>query len=176
MSIIELCNYWSAQGELHNYVPQLSHESRSRKLYVSQSVSELLNGNETTLELRGARLQADLDFYVSGGLLQMCLTPHKAQAAYLGLLAPVDKGIWDIRSRDPKPGLRVFGGFAEPDTFIALVWRQRDKMGDKNDPEWVNAINECETKWKHFFHSYRPVTGDRISDYITANAIGSGDP
>ena len=43
----------------------------------------------------------------------------------MGLLAPREDAFWDIRSRDPRPGLRVIGHFAETDVFVALVWRPR---------------------------------------------------
>ncbi len=88
--------------------------------------------------------------------------------------------VWDIRSIAPRPGIRIFGRFAERDVFVGLFWSprsveipfsQRLPLGEKDSVEWKNAILECKSEWKKLFPSYQPVHGDEIHKYIETNFI-----
>lgn len=173
MSILEDIHYWVSDKTLYRLEPALSSFDPLRTIYISNEVNDLLQSRIPSLERRGGRLLADLDLFVEGRLVTACLTPFKAINSYMGLLDPVGDGIWDIRSRDPNPAIRVLGGFAEKDVFIALTWGLRKNLLDKDSPQWINAINKCRTEWKRLFPTYSPLTGDDISDYLTSNAIRS---
>jgi hypothetical protein len=106
------------------------------------------------------------------------LTPFEAKAAYMGILAPMKDGAWDIRSRDPAPALRVVGFFAETDLFIALRWAPRSTqitgsgkppLGPRDSREWRDMVVQCKTDWTNLFHTYRPVVGDDINVYISSS-------
>lgn len=58
---------------------------------------------------RFARLQSDLE--------QFLLNPE-LDTDYLKPLVPEGKGVFEIRSRRPKPSIRVFGMFPEKDRFV----------------------------------------------------------
>ena len=94
-------------------------------MVVSDEVQELLDGPWSTggLARRANRLRADLEMFVRGQVLGISMTPYRHKSAYMGLLDPPERGFWDIRSRDPKPALRVLGHFADVDLFVALVWQ-----------------------------------------------------
>jgi hypothetical protein len=177
MSILNDIRYWELQGRLALMHPALSSIPITRKIYASTDVSDCVLGriSDSTMRNRGSKLRADLDLFIGGGLITVSLTPHKAGAALMGLLHPESDGIWDIRSRDPNPGLRVLGGFAERDIFIALTWETRKQLGAKDSPEWRTAIQNCKTNWRNLFPTFDPLTGDDLDDYISKDTIRIGD-
>lgn len=96
---------------------------------------------------------------------------------------PVDE-VWDIRSIDPSPALRVFGRFADRDLFVALIWSprsvevpasQRLPLGPRNSVEWRNAIVECKAEWNKLFPSYSPIHGGGIQEYVKDKFVPVGD-
>ncbi len=124
---------------------------------------------------RFGRLRADLEMFVEGGLIAVALEPFEARDAYMGRLDRPSDEVWDIRSRDPKPGLRVFGRFAEVDFFVALRWDTRKEYEDRHSPLWNWVINQCKRDWVNLFHPYRPISGDDIHAYISKNVFLVGD-
>ena len=162
-------------GDLIRYVPALSGMPAVRTLYLSPAVDDLVGGRVPELEARGGELMANLDSFVQGQRLVVSLRPHKAGNAYMGLLGPESYGIWDIRSRDPRPALRVFGGFLEKDVFVGLTWRVRLQLEARNSAQWEHAISECRSRWTTLVPEHLPITGERVSDYFTTDVIGTGD-
>lgn len=90
-------------------------------------------------EVRWARIRADLDTFVAGGLISVARCTFKARTAYIAQLCPATDEIWETRHRDPRPGVRLFGRFAEKDVFVALKWHYRAKLKGKNSLEWTFA-------------------------------------
>lgn len=84
--------------------------------------------------------------------------------------APQD-GIFDIRSRDPKPGLRVFGAFSEPDTFVALTWGYRRDLGDSTDGRFRQAVLSAIGAWDRRFPNCHPFYSENLDDHITFNLL-----
>ena len=72
--------------------------------------------------IRMMELRRDLDRFVEGGVITVSAEPYRAGIAYLSRLHDAPDEVWEIRSRHPKPAIRVFGRFAAPDLFIALSW------------------------------------------------------
>lgn len=149
-------------------------------MVVSDEVRQLIDGPwpSDAMERRAYRLRADLESFVRGQVVALSLTPYAHKSAYMGLLAPTRDAFWDIRSRDPKPGLRVIGHFAEPDVFVALVWRPRSvvfegrlPLGDVEGPNWDAAKSECREQWKALFPNHTPLIGETIGDYISENGL-----
>ena len=105
------------------------------------------------MERRAGRLRADLERFIKGQQIGLCLIPYQAATAYMGRLDRPKDEVWDIRSVDPSPGLRVFGRFAEVGLFIALLWAPRSKdlhwaerkvLGKGTSLQWQFAILECQ--------------------------------
>jgi hypothetical protein len=142
-----------------------------RTLFVSNEVNDFLRGpwDDDASERRAGRLQSDLEHFVSGGVVAVCLQPRQAKAASMGRLHPLNSGIWDIRSRDPAPGLRLLGGFTEPDVFVALVWDFRSNL--KTDADWKALQQRCRSEWRSLFAEETPVFGEEVDDYISENFI-----
>ena len=138
------------------------------------------DGGQSALRRIG-RLQADLEAFVTGKIVTMCLTPREHGVAFMGLLDPAREGTFDIRSRDPAPGMRVFGRFAMVDVFVALTnefrsrtpdWdrTQRQPLADGDSHLWQFAMIECQKRWNEIFTN-SPITGGTVRDFISANSI-----
>ena len=82
---------------------------------------------------------------------------------------PISDRIWDIRSVDPSPGIRVLGGFAEKDTFVALEWDFRENLGGPKSKEWRDFIVRCSAHWRRLFGTYKPHEGEKTSDFLSKN-------
>jgi hypothetical protein len=83
-------------------------------------------------------------------------------------LDSVQDEVWEIRSRDPKPGIRVFGRFAETDLFVALTWWWRSDLKGPKSKQWRNAREGCKAEWQKLFPAYPAKSGTQINDYISA--------
>jgi hypothetical protein len=127
-------------------------------------------------EKRCARLRADLDAYVTNDVMSICLEPFEAENERFGLLYKPSYGIFDIRCYDPRPNLRVLGGFAQQDWFVALTfhprskevsWIKRPPLGDGGSVEWANAIHETRDIWKELFGDHPPITGSTPDVFLT---------
>ncbi len=82
-------------------------------------------------------------------------------------LAPEEDHGFDIRYRDPKPGIRVLGNFALTDVFVALTWRFREDLD--TDKKWQDEINRAKAKWRELFFPYLPHHGATLNDYVSRN-------
>jgi|SRR5580704_16505839 hypothetical protein len=165
---------------LHRLKRSLESDPESRTMFLSEELHSLLEGPWASRELtlRAGRLRADLEEFIKGAELAACLEPFQAKTAYIGRLAPPEDGFWDIRSRDPSPAIRVVGGFAETDVFIALRWAPRSKgiagvtktpLGPRDSREWRDMIVQCGADWRTLFHTYPRVTGDNLNAHVSAS-------
>ncbi len=182
MSICDEINARVGENPPRLYRLQRSLESdpESRTMFLSEELQSLLDGPSPSreLRLRVGRLRADLEEFIKGSELTACLVPFEAEAAYMGRLAPPEDGYWDIRSRDPSPAIRVVGGFAETNVFIALRWAPRSKgingatktpLGARDSREWRDIIVQCNADWRNLFHAYPRVTGDNLNVYVSTS-------
>lgn len=144
-----------------------------RTIFLSKDLRVLLDGpwGDRSTERRVGRLRADLESFIKGEQIGLCLRPFEAGPAYMGLLDPPADGQFDIRSRDPQPGLRVFGGFPETDVFVALTWAARQPLGVRGSREWRDECVRCKVAWRNLLHPYTPKTGTDIHDFISRNVF-----
>ena len=180
MSIADRVTSLVSDGRLHLVEPLDASLEVKRVMVVSDDIQNMLDGPWSTsgLERRAGRLRADLEMFVRGQFLTVSMTPYQHKTAYMGLLEPPKRGFWDIRSRDPKPGLRVLGHFADVDLFVALVWHPRSVEVDGRSPlrnaqglNWEFAKIQCEEMWQEMFPNHRPRIREKISDFISEDAI-----
>lgn len=79
---------------------------------------------------------------------------------------------WELRSRKPKPSLRVFGRFAKPDVFVGTHVRKRADLKGMWSQEFEQAKLKCEEHWDSA--GLPPPFSDpphfRYESYITSNA------
>lgn len=151
-----------------------------RHLYMSEEVRALVDGPWPSGKAgkRCAALRGELEGFVSGSEIGVCVVPHHAKEAQMGLLDPVEHGVWDYRSRSPRPGIRIIGFFAEPDDFVALVPASRSKetdfirlgpLGDGESDEWRRAISEARRLWQALFPIHPPIGGDDDRAYFASS-------
>ena len=117
---------------------------------------------------RGGRLRADLEMFVDGSVVSIADDPYKKpKAAYMARVDPPRDEVFDIRSRDPKPGVRVLGCFADKDIFVALAWDFRENLGGPASREWRDFIERSKAEWRKLFNPYPPHKGATLHDYAS---------
>ncbi len=180
MSIRDEINRRLAEGALFLLQPVIAGDPVHRTMLISPEIGHFLSGPWDTVseERRANRLRADLERFITGQFIGLCLTPYQAKTAYMGRLDRPEDEVWDIRSVDPSPALRVFGRFADTDVFTALLWQprsadwaRRKALGHRKSLEWQFAILECQKRWGHLFPGYDPLRGSDVRDYVSANAF-----
>jgi hypothetical protein len=167
-------------GRLHALDMTDASAPVERVLVFADPIKTLLEGPWThpSFASRAGRLRADLEAFVRGDPVSVCLRPYEAGAAFFGRLAEPEDEVWDVRAREPNPALRLFGRFAAPDHFVAFDWRPRSKtwngrepLGDRNDPEWNVEKSKCTSRWVTLFPKHEPIHGGTVHDYVTSNAL-----
>lgn len=142
-----------------------------RSMYLSEEVNSLVTGPwpSEEWEERCGYLRADLDRFVQGALIPVAERPFSGgKHSYMRQLFRWREEVWEIRSRDPRPGLRILGRFADTDIFIALSYWHRADLGGPEDRKWRDAIVDCKTKWRNLFPTYEPKSSGDSDDYPIA--------
>lgn len=159
--------------------PQIGERPNSRCLFVSSLVWKALNPPYESEKdgIRMGRTLAMLDNFVEGRRISVRLPPSKKVDAYIALLDKADEEIWEIRVRDPRPGVRIFGRFACLNVFIGLLPVYREDLTDSKaikpkeaeDKLWNQAKLRCRSEWEKLFPLVAPHTGKIPHDYISNN-------
>lgn len=154
--------------------PALDSDPVKRTMLLHPDLAALLGNLQDT---RLQRLRGDLEMFIKGEELAVSMTPHEHKTAYMGLLAPETEGTWDIRSRDPEPGMRVFGRFVDRDAFVALEWALRSRR----DPRWPEKQPlgsgkslqyhytqlEVIQRWNEMFPNWQPLIRSEIGELLS---------
>lgn len=157
--------------------PPFMSDTCARTLLVSPTIHAIVQGpwDHARDEVRYSKLRADLENFSSGGELSVCAEPFEATDEDLAILDPRADGVWDFRSRNPSPGLRLIGQFAKLDTFVALVLAPRSKpvdglpppLGDRNSREWKRAISDCRKAFGSLFNPFEAIQGGNVEDVLS---------
>lgn len=168
-----------ADGRLFKLGYSLPGLPEKRTVLMADEVRQLVEGPwpETLMGDRCARLRANLEFFLEGTAITVCWQPFKANDYHqLGRIHPVEEGIWDLRSVDPSPGLRLFFCLAEKDVMIAFIcaprsipvpWLERLPLGARNNKAWKRARAECKRQWRHLFPAYLPLVSEKPDECIS---------
>ncbi|GLS39378.1 hypothetical protein GCM10010869_49750 [Mesorhizobium tianshanense] len=110
-----------------------------------------------------AALQAAISHFVEGGRITDDLMKQ---------LIPRKYEHWELRSRKPRPSLRVFGRFAMPDVFVGTHVERRDTLGAKWSAQWEYQKLVCEDHWKEagLPDPFTDAPEFRYETYMTSNA------
>jgi len=129
---------------------------------------ERLVSTEAVLSFAAVR-RADLDSFVEGRkVIAVAKHPFKGgKKSDFKRLHKARDEVWEFRSRNPQPGIRILGRFAAKDIFIAFRWSERRELGGPHSRAWRNAMVGCKTDWRHLFPAYNPFTGSDLYGYIT---------
>jgi len=169
------------ENRLFRLRPIFEGDAEERTVLMSQEINEMVSGPwpNGPMGIRCGLLRADLESFVHGDRITVNWDPFKARDAKMGRLDPIADEVWDVRSQEPSPGLRVFCRFAEKDVLVALTcsprsisvsWLDRLPLLGRDSRQWRDAIIECKHDWNTLFPAYEPLRGDSLDDYIT-NAI-----
>jgi hypothetical protein len=177
MSIRNRIAYWceEAHQELFQILPRLPDTKVVRFLFGTWEINRLIEGPwvDEKEEVRCGRLWEDFDRFVEGRLISVSLdTPYKKpKSTYLARLDPGRDEVWEIRSRFPKRGIRVFGRFAERNTLILLNWEYRERLGGPGSPEFIIEMRKCKAEWRKLFPTYGAHTGDTVNEYVSEKIL-----
>ena len=144
---------------LYPLTPRALGTSPIRAMFVSESLWHVLNSpvGDDEWEKRVGELQADLERFVDG----QPITPK-----YLFLLYPSGEGVWEIRSVQNEPSIRVLGLFSKKDVFIATNHALRADLGGWQSREWKMVKREARRIWTWLFHTYLPVITTDVNNVV----------
>lgn len=167
-----------AAGSL-DYTPATESDPVERVLMYGEELRDFLSGpfKGAAHEKRAGELLADFQSFVRGDHVSLCFRPREHNESTFGRLEPEERAVWDLRSRKHRPSLRVLGGFAARDVFVALSWWPRwhkVPWSDKepllrDDARWAAAISDADQKWRDILLGKRRVSGEEVGSYVTRN-------
>lgn len=162
-------------GALHFWTPLLPGP-HVRVLYVATDLLDEIRSDERD-PYRMGQLHRDFDRFCQGGLITIGY--GRESRCLMKPLDPRADEVWELRSRDPRPQVRVFGRFAAPDVFVATNAEYRDELGEPDLTRWEGnnwpaEILRCKARWRVLVPGQAPIRGDSIHDYITVGAVEVG--
>jgi hypothetical protein len=160
MSIAVQIEELKRTGRLFPVVSYAPGATTRRALLVGEELWRRLSGPWDTVEdeTRFMTLRAYLDVYTEG----RPITP-----GFLFQLSHRGEEIWEIKAPRPRPGLRVFGRFADIDIFVALHYASRDALGGWQSRVWRDAKEICKSEWRRLFLTWEPFSGNSIHEYVS---------
>lgn len=110
-----------------------------------------------------AKLEAAMSHFIEGGYVTDDLIKQ---------LGPPKYEHWELRSRKPRPSLRVFGRFACPDVFVGTHVCLRKALGGMWSPQYEHEKLVCEDHWKDagMPAPYTAPPDFHYESYMTSNA------
>lgn len=158
-SIQDMISTYEAEGRLVRFSPSFDpDESEVRDLLLSEQVARAVE--EWSGAKEGAHVAAHLGRFVKGKRIEV---PYH--------LKPLRDDIFGFRIMFPRTmrqsQLRVLGGFAAADTFIALRWQYRSALGGQRYQRLQDEVAEA---WRELFQSHGRMSARPLSSCITSNA------
>lgn len=169
MSIQEELQRHVLSGQLLFVRPMLPGRAVERNVFVSAEVAKLLRG-DTSIPSRfhrvGSEARAQIDAFTTGRAIRFAMDPlRKDPSTLVARNEPTSRGIVDLRIRQPRPPLRLFGGFAQVDILVLLTWEERKNL------RFTAAVKRCRREWDILFPHDRPVIGVAHHEYISRNVL-----
>lgn len=164
MSIRDCIEDNLAAGELIELLPQFPGAPTMRRVLVNHHVFNYLKnapGTPRDLIPKIADTRFVLDNFTTGAEISVCMQPYKSKHSTQLALLDAERAIWEFRVSRPKPLVRVFGMFAQRDTFVALDYGHRGKV------DFSASMNTTESQWAVIFDKLSPFSGENINDYIS---------
>jgi hypothetical protein len=134
-------------------------------MFISERLWEVLESPEgdEAWEQRIAELRADLETFIIG---------DEIHPKYLFLLYPAADAVWEIRSTDEAPSIRVLGLFPQQDAFVAANHALREELGGWQSREWKKVKRAAHACWVWLFPTYQPIITVDVDDVITGAIDG----
>ena len=169
MLIDEAIEAAKAAGLLHPAVPVEPWAPRARAFLMCVPLRDDIEAGKTDpdekIRSRWAQLEVAISTFVVGGYVTENLVKQ---------LQPPKHEHWELRSRKPKPSLRVFGRFAKPDVFVGTHVMLRKALGGMWSAQFEHEKLVCEAHWRDAgLPEARAFTDPplfRYEAYVTENA------
>lgn len=157
MSIKEEIWHRISEGRLVELRPRIRPPAGCprRQLYLDQRLFDEIVAERDDLDLmdRFAELEADLAQFITSPTLH---------DGYIKQLSPSRDVVWEIRSVEPEPQLRVFGLFAAKNVFVATHYEDRNHLGSFESQAWREEKRRARTIWNQLFNAYHPFDAEDI--------------
>lgn len=154
-------------GKLHAAKPIADWAGEPRAFLMCQPLYDAIQAGRTNLDDKErkvwAALEAAISHFIEGGRVTENLIKQ---------LLPYKFEHWELRSRKPRPSLRVFGRFALPDVFVGTHVEPRKGLGGMYSPQFEHQKLVCEDHWKEagLPEPFTDAPQFRYERYITSNA------
>lgn len=156
-----------AAGKL--FVPEriVEWEGEPRAFFMCRPLYESIQAGRQVADAKErqswAKLEAAMRYFIEGGLVDDNLIKQ---------LSPPNYEHWELRSRAPRPSLRVFGRFASPNVFIGTHVKPRKCLGGMWSPQFEHEKLVCEEHWNDagMLVPFTDPPNFRYESYMTSNA------
>jgi hypothetical protein len=163
MSIRQMILERVQEGRLHAFYPLPLSGRRYREMYLTDELRRYFVAPQDVEVQRLAELEADLAVFVQS---------PSVDPNYIFCLHPVRDCVWEIRSVQPEPSIRVFGQFAAKDLFIAMHFELRSMLGEWERKEWKISKRRAGSTWRSLFPAYNPMAGNDAKLLVTGAIDG----
>ncbi len=180
MSIRNLWIQRVRDGELIKLDFSIPGPQERRTVLLSPEINALISGpwRDSAMQDRCFRLRAELENILGGARLTCCDVPREANDKHqIGRLDPIEDNIFDIRSVQPPPALRIVFHFAEKDVLILHACSPRSvdvpwlsRLPLVSEKLWRKAISDSKAQWSVLFPKHDPHSGESFHDYLS-NAL-----
>lgn len=146
-------------------LPQAAGDAPRRALLVAEKLWRVLNSPEgdEEWEERVGQLQADLERFVTGA---------KLDSKYLFLLYPSADAVWEIRSVQHDPSLRVLGLFPAKDVYVSCEVALREELGGWQSRGWKAVKRNARAVWRWLFPAHDPIVTTDVGKVVTGADSG----
>jgi hypothetical protein len=159
------------KGDLYHLPTFAISPAPTRAVFVTSEVMDfVVRALPRELAYASSNARLMLDSFSVGDRFAVSIDPHnKRHVCQLSRNSPKSEGVWQFRIRDPKPQLRIFGCFAEKDTFVALSVALREDLTGN----FGLAVVENSAIWGDIFRYHQPLTGDELDAYLSNYFVAS---
>lgn len=155
------------------FEPLLPNIECKRGLLLTKEIHDELDTDgwaDPEMGHRFGALEADLLKFVENDIIPVGMAPYnKDKSAFLARIDPPEYGVWTIRSYAPNPSIRVFGGFAERDTFVAIMTKGREDLDGPHGTKWMAAREETLARWNSLLPEISLLKGDTVDVFLSQN-------
>lgn len=159
--IVDRCD----RGMLFPLLPKAAGATTRRAMFIEEGLWAELNSSEgdPVWDERIGRLRADLEIFV---------TEEEITPKYLFRLFPKLDRVWEIRSIQEKPSIRVLGLFPLKDVFVSTNYALREALEGWQSRAWRDVKKMALAMWRKLFLTYRAVETTNVKDVCSGASDG----
>jgi hypothetical protein len=146
-------------------IPKAAGATVRRAMFIEEALWTELNSAEgdPVWDERIGRLRADLEVFV---------TEEEITPKYLFLLFPKTDRVWEIRSVQERPSIRVLGLFPTKDVFISTNYALREALEGWQSRAWRDVKKMALAMWRKIFLTYQAVETNDVREVCSGASNG----